>query len=219
MQDCCESIYNKVYNKATECCNISNVTQIYDPVKFGKWLSDAFEASSFKSFSQLASVVGFSRATISRYAGAKEQTLTNKPSQPNTALVINLALALDKDVNEALQMAGHASVKDSESESFQILPGVNLIFYNLANWVEDERLRAVEAVRTVLMGVKAQSNPNALWAAVSPSKRAEEKMNRDDSIEKLQKANPAFQFPFKLGKVVNKTDEDKQGKKDKKNHS
>lgn len=105
---CCEIIYNKNYTNATKSCTIINVPEIYNPDAFADWLTSAFNESSFKSFEELAQRAKTTRSTISRYAGAKKQSLTNKPSQPKSGLVIALAEALNKDVNEALMAAGHA---------------------------------------------------------------------------------------------------------------
>jgi plasmid maintenance system antidote protein VapI len=83
---------------------------IFDAKRFGEWLKDAFDNSHYKSFAQLAEKVGVTRAYVSNLINAKEQLLTGKASQPNSELVVKLAQALGKDVNEALLLAGHAPI-------------------------------------------------------------------------------------------------------------
>lgn len=90
------------------CCKISNMSAVYDPLRFAEWLTSAFRDSPYKSWQEVADRVDTSRATLSRYARAAEQSLTNKPSQPGPQLVIKLAELFGKDVDKALQIAGHA---------------------------------------------------------------------------------------------------------------
>ena len=91
------------------CCTLSNVNTIYDAQRFAEWLSDAFRRSTFKSWAEVSNAIGSTRSTLSRYAGAKVQLLTNKPSQPSADLCIKLAEAFGEDVNKVLQLGGHAS--------------------------------------------------------------------------------------------------------------
>ena len=108
MNTCCELSYNKKYSNATSCRIISNKMSFYNPFKFAEWLSNAYNESKFKSWQEVADKVGTTRSTLSRYAGAKPQTLTNKPSQPNADLVVKLAEVFGEDKNNALTLAGHA---------------------------------------------------------------------------------------------------------------
>lgn len=126
MTPCCEISYNKKYSSSTIGCIISNMgdgkNAVYDPVAFGKWLSDVYGKSRFKSWQQVADEVDSSRATLSRYAGVKKQTLTDKPSQPKPDLVIRLAKTFEEDVDKVLKLAGHAPLtQDIEEESFDYL--------------------------------------------------------------------------------------------------
>lgn len=114
---CCELSYNSIDTKPAICCNISDVNGIYNPVKFGKWLTEAFNRSSFKSWEEVAKAIkpvrGATRSTLSRYAGAKPQQLTSKASQPKPELVIRLANVFGEDVDKVLALAGHASINKS----------------------------------------------------------------------------------------------------------
>lgn len=83
---------------------------IYDADKFAEWLVNSFEKSNYKSYAALADEAGLSRSSVSALAGAKKQPLTDKPSQPKPETVINLANALNEDVNLAMNLAGYASV-------------------------------------------------------------------------------------------------------------
>ena len=85
----------------------------YSAEDFAKWLDNAFQLSSFKSYSDLADKVGLSRGTVSSYASARPQSTSNKASRPRRENVIKLASALKQDINEALLLAGHAP-KDVE---------------------------------------------------------------------------------------------------------
>lgn len=126
MNTCCEISYNKKDTSASFCCKISDVQKIYDPDKFAKWLTDAFEASPFKSWEDVAQALkklekelgpikGATRSTLSRYAGAKPQATTGKRSQPNPTLVIGLAKLFDADVDNALREAGHATLNQESN--------------------------------------------------------------------------------------------------------
>ena len=105
------------------------IKEIYDPQEFAAWLRDAFMQSSFKSWQQVARAVEetgittASRSTLSRYAGAKPQSLTGKPSQPQPELAQALAKVFDADVNYVLQLSGHAPAKSFLPNVFQ---GLNL---------------------------------------------------------------------------------------------
>jgi transcriptional regulator with XRE-family HTH domain len=91
--------------------------EIFDPAEFGEWLSEAYQDSPFKSWQQVADRVGTTRSTLSRLAGAKPQSLTGKPGQPNPDLVVKLAKLFGKDVNEALIKGGHAPIDRYPAES------------------------------------------------------------------------------------------------------
>jgi len=80
----------------------------FDAEPFAKWLNEAFRDSRFKSFAEIAKLIKVSRTTISSYASARPQTVSNKPSRPKRENVIALASALNKDIDEALLLAGHA---------------------------------------------------------------------------------------------------------------
>lgn len=155
MNNCCELSYNKIYTKATLCCKISNVNGNYDAVKFGEWLTDAFNRSRFKSWEDVANQVkpvrGGTRSTLSRYAGAKPQLLTDKPSQPKAELALKLAEVFGEDVNKVLMLAGHApnSASDFDSKvlvAFQDAKGLPLA----------ELDKLLDSVRTFVAGVRAE---------------------------------------------------------------
>lgn len=86
----------------------------YSPENFAEWLDDAFKKSSFKSLAELADKVGLSRATVSSYASARPQTVSNKPSRPKRENVIKIAEALNQEVNRALLITGHAPLSETK---------------------------------------------------------------------------------------------------------
>lgn len=109
VHDCQESIYNRPM-------------ALYDAEAFGRWLEEQFRNSKYKSHSELADVAGLKRSTVSALIGAKPQTATNKPSQPRAETVIKIAKALGVDLNEALLLAGHAPLTQSETKKPSNLP-------------------------------------------------------------------------------------------------
>lgn len=112
---------------------------IYDADKFAEWLTGSFERSNFKSYAALADAASLSRSSISALAGAKKQPLTDKPSQPKPETVINLATALDENIDLALHLAGYAPIGEQEENKYL---NTALRFGNLpAN--EKERLSAL----------------------------------------------------------------------------
>ena len=156
MNECCELSYNKIYNKSNFCCTISNVHTTYDPVAFGKWLTEAFEESQYKSWQQVANALGkirgATRSTLSRYAGAKPQHLTDVPSQPKPALVIALAKLFDKNVNEALALAGHAGLTD-EIDSYEICDGITINFLD-PRITQADKATMLESFRLIVGGMQ-----------------------------------------------------------------
>jgi transcriptional regulator with XRE-family HTH domain len=103
------------------------MTAVYDPKEFAEWLSDAFRRSPFKSWRELAGRIGTSVSTLTRYAGAKPQYLTSKPSQPSPDLVIKLAEVFEADINAALEKAGHASASEASTTSIDITKDIRII--------------------------------------------------------------------------------------------
>lgn len=106
------SLQHNVHNRQSLIYNFGMAN--YDPVAFAKWLNEAFEKSSFKSFSALADSAKLQRSTVSALVNAKLQTLTGKASQPKPETVISLATVLNEDVDKALLLAGHAPKNSSE---------------------------------------------------------------------------------------------------------
>lgn len=102
------------------------MTAVYDPKEFAEWLSDAFRRSPFKSWRELAAKIGTSVSTLTRYAGAKPQYLTSKPSQPSPDLVIKLAEIFHDDIDFVLEKAGHASTAEP-STSIDITKDIRII--------------------------------------------------------------------------------------------
>lgn len=92
------------------------MSAVYDPIEFAAWLSDAFRDSHFKSWQAVAERVGVTRSTLSRFAGAKPQSLTGKAGQPKAELVIKLARLFGRDVDQALMIAGHAPIGQPSEE-------------------------------------------------------------------------------------------------------
>lgn len=136
----------------------------YSPENFAKWLNAAFQKSSFKSFAQVADSVNLSRTTVNGYATAKPQSATNKPSRPKRENVIALAKALNKDVDEALILAGHAplngtmpfppeieemmkniSFKVSESDRAEIVRDVTFAYEVALKRIEERKKREAES--------------------------------------------------------------------------
>jgi hypothetical protein len=97
-------------------CMISDMPAVYDAQEFADLLTSAFKNSFYKSWQEVADKVESTRSTLSRYAGAKPQTLTGKPSQPEPELVIKLARLFDQNVNQWLQAAGHAALRNGQPE-------------------------------------------------------------------------------------------------------
>lgn len=80
-------------------------------------MRNGYKDSSYKSYTELAAAVESNKATISRLMTAAPQTLTGKPSQPDKELVKRLAKVFDKNINDALMLAGHApEIADDDLE-------------------------------------------------------------------------------------------------------
>jgi hypothetical protein len=97
------------------CCTINNVKNTFNPDEFAVWLNSAYERSHFKSWEAVVKAVKLkggstSRSSLSRYAGAKNQTIPGKPSQPEAGLAISLAKVFNEDENRVLLLTGHAPV-------------------------------------------------------------------------------------------------------------
>lgn len=118
---------------------------------FANWLNDAYRESKYKSFSELADDVKLSRTTVNGYAKARPQTVSDKPSRPKRENVIQLATKLNKDVNEALLLAGFAPLS-SDSESHEVSNGVSVIFED-NYFSEDDKNEIVESFRLILGGI------------------------------------------------------------------
>lgn len=103
------------------------MTAVYDPKEFADWLSEAFRRSSFKSWRELARHIGTSVSTVTRYATAKPQSLTNKPSQPPANLVVKLAELLGEDANIGLMKAGHAPLSSNGSTTLPITKDIRIV--------------------------------------------------------------------------------------------
>lgn len=150
----CELRYNKIAPISSVRCIISNVQKTYDPDEFAKWLSDAFDESRFKSWQAVADelnkpvrIKGGTRATLSRYAGAKPQNNTDKPSQPNPEFVIALARLFGKDTNTALAIAGHAPIDNIDTFTADIAEDVRVQLLHATNYTEEEKSAYFEAFR------------------------------------------------------------------------
>lgn len=106
--------YNKIYLKDKARCTINymmkpeNEKPAFDARAFAAWFMEGFKQSPYKSFAEVGDEVGAHRSTIARYAGAKKQGLTDKPSKPDPVIVERLAKLFDRDVDKALMLAGHA---------------------------------------------------------------------------------------------------------------
>lgn len=159
---CCEIIYNKIYHNTTFCRTISNVEKVFDPDSFAKWLTEAFLDSSYKSWEQIAkdlkNIRGATRSTLSRYAGAKPQFLTNKPSQPNSDLVIGLAKLFKKDANEALLLAGHAPIDVSNTETIELNENVRIQLLNAKDYSEEDKQEFMRDFQTAFEIAKRRIN-------------------------------------------------------------
>jgi transcriptional regulator with XRE-family HTH domain len=105
---------------------ISDMPLVYDPLVFAKWLVEAYGESPYKSWQAVAEKVGTTRSTLSRLAGAKPQTLTGKPSQPSSDLVIKLANLFNKDMDDALIKAGHAPIRGMSEQLIDVGEGVRV---------------------------------------------------------------------------------------------
>ncbi len=85
----------------------------FNAEQFAKWLSKTYSNSSYKSWEDVAKAVrkiggSTTRASLSRYAGAKKQLLTDKASQPNPSICKYLAEVFDVDADKVLILGGHA---------------------------------------------------------------------------------------------------------------
>lgn len=143
-----QNIHNRqlvIYNS-----NMSN----FNAVEFADWLNKAYESSSFKSFSALASAAKLQRSTVSALANAKPQTLTAKASQPKVDTVIALAKALNDDVDKVLHVAGYAPTKSAET--YQILEGVMISFQD-KKFTKKDQEEIARIVRMVAIGKEAEN--------------------------------------------------------------
>ena len=148
----------------------------FSPETFAKWLTDSFKESTFKSYAEIADAIKVSRTTVSSYATARPQTNSNKPSRPKREIVIRLAEVLNKDVNEALLLAGHAPTSapgfkkpTNVREFFELLDdlGLDVQFHGGSENLEQ---LGEEDLQELLDGVVANASAKA--------KRLYNKMNK-----------------------------------------
>lgn len=129
------------------CCKISDMTAVYDPQEFAEWLTQAYEASPFKSWQAVADRVSTTRSTLSRLAGAKPQSITGKPGQPNAQLVIDLAKLFHQDVDTALIKGGHAPIGRTEE---------NGLFSGLEKLSPERQRLAKRQIRAIIDSLAAE---------------------------------------------------------------
>lgn len=133
------------------CCKINNVpkNKLFDADKFAEWLTSVYNSSSFKSWEDVSKAVKkhggqISRSSLSRYAGAKDQTLTGKPSQPQPQSAIALAKVFNEDEDKVLMLCGHAPKTVSKIPDFVIETIANTGTLSNRDWrVVDNLIRAL----------------------------------------------------------------------------
>lgn len=146
---------------------------MYDPNRFAEWLNEAFTNSRFKSFAELADAAKLTRSGVGALMNAKKQPLTGKASQPKPDTVIKLATALNRDIDEALLLAGHAPINNLPNE----LKGIP---YNDFN---DEDLREI---RSFLLFKLSQKREPTETISKQGAEFLENKFRREDA-EKAEK--------------------------------
>lgn len=117
--------------------------------ELAKLLSAGFQGSSIKTITELAVAVGSNKGTLSRLMSAAPQTMTGKPSQPNSNLVVRLAETLKINVDEALILAGYAPLGKTDDEL--VANGLFKDYYELP---EDKRKQARRAIAAVIRSFK-----------------------------------------------------------------
>jgi hypothetical protein len=132
---------------------------LFDPEQFAQWMTDGYEHSTFKSIRSLAAAAHSNPATISRLMNAAPQTNTDRPSQPKPDLVERLAKLFNKDVNEALILAGHAP-KNSADDTYDILDGARVSFDH-RKFTKAEQEQLLDAMRLIAAGIKARKTPES----------------------------------------------------------
>lgn len=145
-----DNLQNKIHNCQEVIYNQS--MSFFDAKRFAAWLADAYKMSSFKSYAELGEAVNVSRATISNLIGAKDQTLTGKPSKPKPELVERLAKALNTNVDVALSAAGYAP--KSQKNLIEVSEGVKVIVED--NFSDDQKKRLMEAIKIVARGIQTE---------------------------------------------------------------
>jgi DNA-binding XRE family transcriptional regulator len=130
---------------------IKNVS-IFNPESFAEWLNNSFRNSTFKSWADVATRIGTTRSTLSRYAGAKLQTLTGKASQPSPELCIKLAKLFNADIDKVLMLGGHAPQNNNQP---QFNPEISQLLTKLRNKLqdrtEDEKEKIENEFKTLLL--------------------------------------------------------------------
>lgn len=127
----------KIYTRNVFSYKISNKVEKFDKEKFAAWMREGFANSKFKTQKELVDAAKSNPATISRLMSGSKQTTTDKASQPTKELVIKLAKLFDKNVDEALILAGHAPTNsnvgkkpETVSEFIQTLSELGFDFHS-----------------------------------------------------------------------------------------
>jgi bisphosphoglycerate-dependent phosphoglycerate mutase len=106
-----ESYYiskEKIYTRNEKYYKISNIVEKFNAEAFALWMKEGFSNCPVKTQKDLAIAVKSNVATINRLMNGSPQSTNQKPSQPPKDLVKRLATYFEKDINEALTLAGHA---------------------------------------------------------------------------------------------------------------
>ncbi len=93
------------------CYKLSNTVELFNADGFAEWMKKHWADSKWKNYKDFAAEIKSNPATISRLMNGAPQTLTDKASQPKPDLVKRIAEAFGADVDEALNLAGHAPLK------------------------------------------------------------------------------------------------------------
>lgn len=122
--------------------------------EFAKLLTDGFQDSSIKTITDLAAAVNSNKGTISRLMSAAPQTVTGKPSQPKSELVVRLAETLKLDMDKTLMLAGYAPLGKAGDERTDDELVANGFFSEYYELPEDKRRQARKAIAAVIRSFK-----------------------------------------------------------------
>jgi len=117
----------------------------FDAETFARWMQENYSKDKYGNYENFAKIIKSNPATISRLMTAKKQTLTDKPSQPKRDLVIRLAEEFNKDIDEALLLAGYAPKESMVAETAELDENVRVQLLGAKHFTEEDKREYMEA--------------------------------------------------------------------------